>query len=190
MNLYLKVFLTMAVPFGGLTGFVVAGDAGILQGITTGTAVGATLGFVASAILVTLHNRAVNRLPFPDNVKNYAVKQSKSIFVDWDYDTAFQRCAQALNDYGCRQIQPNPLHGTIVSKSKLDVFAALQAIGMRVIEHDPGDCEIQIISQPKMPTTMLDFGRNLRNVEELAQRLRQFEEEDAEREREEQLDEQ
>jgi hypothetical protein len=46
---------------------------------------------------------------------------------------------------------------------------------MRVIEHEPGRCEIQIISRPKMPTTLLDYGRNLRNVEELAQRLQAFE---------------
>lgn len=178
MNLYLKVFFTMAIPFGALTGFIIAGEEGTFTGISTGVAAGAAFGALASIILVTLHNKAIDRLPFPDEVKNNAVKQSKSIFVDWDYDTAFRRCAKVINDYGCRQIQPNPLHGTIVSKSKLDVFSALQAIGMRVIEHEPGQCEIQIISRPKMPTTLLDYGRNLRNVEELAERLRQFDEEE------------
>lgn len=178
MNLYLKVFLTMAIPFGALTGFVIAGEEGTFSGILSGLAAGTAFGALASIILVTLHNKAIDRLPFPDGVKNTAVKQSKSIFVDWDYDTAFQRCTKVINDYGCRQIQPNPLHGTIISKSKLDVFSTLQAIGMRVIEHEPGHCEIQIISRPKMPTTMLDYGRNLRNVEELAERLRQLDEDD------------
>ena len=174
MNLYLKVFLAMAIPFAAMTGFVIASDAGTVSGISTGVAAGAAFGALASIILVTLHNKAIERLPFPNDVKTNTVKQTKSVLVDWDYDTAFERCARVISDYGCRQIQPDPRHGTIISKSKLDIFSALQAIGMRVIEHEPGNCEIQIISRPKMPTTLLDYGRNLRNVEELAQRLRQF----------------
>lgn len=174
MNLYLKVFLAMSVPFAAMTGFIIAKDAGVTGGITTGIAAGAAFGAVASAILVTLHNQAIARLPFPAEDKSNSVKQITSIYVDWDYDTAFTRCAQVISDYGCRQIQPDPAHGTIISKSKMDLFAALQAIGMRVIEHKPGHCEIQIISRPKMPTTLLDYGRNLKNVQELARRLRQY----------------
>lgn len=178
MNLYLKVFLAMAVPFAAMTGFIIAKDEGVASGISSGVAAGALFGALASAILVTLHNMAIARLPFPEEDKSNSVKQLKSIFVDWDYDTAFARCAQVINDYGCRQIQPDPQHGTIISKSKLDLFAALQSVGMRVIEHSPGRCEIQILSRPRMPTTLLDYGRNLKNVEELARRLKAFDQEE------------
>ncbi len=178
MNLYLKVFLAMSLPFAAMTGFIVSKDAGVAGGIATGIAGGAAFGALASIILVTLHNHAIARLPFPPEDKNNSVKQMKSIFVDWDYETAFTRCGQVITDYGCRQIQPDPGHGTIISKSKMDLFAALQAIGMRVIEHEPGHCEIQIVSRPKMPTTLLDYGKNLKNVEELARRLRKYDEED------------
>jgi hypothetical protein len=175
MNLYLKVFLAMSIPFAAMTGVIIAGNDGIAGGISTGIAAGAAFGALASVILVTLHNKAIARLPFPTEDKSNSVKQLKVIYVEWDYDIAFSRCSQVLSSYGCRQIQPDPRHGTIISKSKLDLFAALQSIGMRVIEHEPGRCEIQIISRPKMPTTLLDYGRNLRNVEELAQRLQAFE---------------
>lgn len=176
MNLYLKVFLAMSVPFSLMTGFIFAKEAGVIGGISTGIAAGAGFGALASAILVTLHNHAIARLPIPEEDKSNSVKQLKSIFVDWDYETAFTRCAQVIADYGCRQIQPDPGNGTIISKSKMDLFAALQAIGMRVIEHEPGRCEIQILSRPKMPTTLLDYGKNLKNVEELARRLRRYDE--------------
>ncbi|WP_282608890.1 hypothetical protein [Pelagibius sp. Alg239-R121] len=182
MNLYLKAFLAMSIPFAAMTGFIIAGDQGVANGIATGVAAGVAFGALAAIILVTLHNKAIARLPYPEDAKSNAVKQAKSIFVDWDYDTAFTRCAQAISEYGCRQIQPDPLHGTIVSKSKLDIFSALQSIGMRVIELEPGHCEIQIISRPKMPTTLLDYGRNLKNVEELARNLLRYNDPEEEQE--------
>ncbi len=168
MRLYLKVFAACAVPFGIVMTVTSVFRFGLsMEAIGRGIAGGVGYGALMSATLVTLHKRVVKPRPgMPEDASK--VKHTRKIQLAHSYEEAFGLAVSSLQSLGKHKIQQSEKSsGKIQAKIGLNPKSAGEVISFNVRRISDGQTEIEVTSRPWLPTTLVDYGKNLENVEKI-----------------------
>jgi hypothetical protein len=168
--LHLRVFVVMGVPFGVLLAAwnVLQGTSSPRSIVVGGVVAGAVFGAVMSALLGTVQwhaamaDRDRRREGDPDATLELGPTVSRIVTIDAPSADVLRRAARASSVLGGRVVGSDARHVT------LSVPTSWRSWGERVtVAAGPGDA-VTISSRPVLRATVVDGGRNARNVEELA----------------------
>ncbi|MDF2614900.1 MAG: hypothetical protein K0S71_2686 [Clostridia bacterium] len=180
LKVYLKVFLTSGILFGlsmgGLVGIAsilfIGIQKSLMVGVLTGVASGTIFGLLMSLILSTMHIVSTNKILVIHRKNKYLVRQISSI------DVAVQ--VDFLYDNFISQVKENADWLIYNQKSKrkveLKTSATMRSFGEIITVTFRGKynnlTEIEVVSRPKLLTTIVDYGKNLQNILTVEQMLK------------------
>ena len=176
MKPYLKLFLGMFIPFAlcfGLLGFLTYDDSSL--GLRINLYKSATAGAIFSILLGSAHIFCVRRWSFLKYDRPLGVRHTRELELQLPYDGAFELCVQSVSSIKkCRILEKDQVRGTILAKTSLSWWKAnrdLVSFGLRKIDDDR--THVEVSSRPALRTVLVDFGKNLDNVERLTKFLKQ-----------------
>ena len=167
MKIYLKLLLTTGVPFGILAGVIYSLLFSPLTGLIAGLLAGILFGGLMSLILGTLHTWSVKRLPFKSkNVMD--IHQVRSVEMKLLYDKVFDLCIESLRLIRkCRIVEENRSQGKIIARTGITWKSWGEIITFDIRKMNDV-IQVEISSRPVVRTTLVDYGKNLENVEKIA----------------------
>lgn len=171
MNLYLKVFLhtsvrivpVFAVMFFAAFYYLFDIEVGFMAA-SVGIIGGIVVGVLLSLILVTIHKISVQRFLDAGYENTESVRQLTSIDLAVPYDQAFRLCVAALKGLGLERIQEDILGGVIKVKTRSSWKSSGEIVEIQITNLRDRETRVRIRSDPRMPSTSLDYGKNLDNV--------------------------
>ncbi len=169
-RLFLKLFLGMGVPFGivavilmGPTGIWLGSSApfgwavGGALGVASGLAAGALFGGPMALILGAIH---FSQTDDPN------VRHQRMLRIDASLDRSTQLCVEAMEALpGVRGVGGQA--GRLTAKRRTSWRTWGDRISCHISQGSPGEQKIVLCSRPSLPTTIVDYGSNLRNVQAL-----------------------
>ena len=174
MNLYLKSVLAMGGP---MTLFMVivftclgsSSDEVLYFGTLTFVIFGG-LGLVFSFIQVILNRRIQ-----PDKPEEaQKVRHVREIELQLPYNDAFNVCCESLASIQCCAIEKKDLsQGKIVAKAGTSLRSWGEVITFDIEQVDAWRTRVRVSSRSPLRTTIIDWGKNLENVQKIAQYLKE-----------------
>ena len=180
MNLYKKiilVFLTVGISIGTIMGILFSFQHGIRFGMVF-VAIGAVFGLFAGVVslpLVYLHSWTVERMPSGNTEESIGVHHIRSIELDLPYDKAFNLCIQSLSSIkNCKIQTEDHVHGKILCKAGMTWKTFGDIIAFDVSKDANNRISIEVSSRPAVRTTLIDYGKNLENVDKIIRFLNAY----------------
>lgn len=100
--------------------------------------------------------------------KASVVRRGASIVVQGSFESVFRRCARSLQVLNARRIELDESVGMIRARTPWTWWGSWgEKIEIRVKALDSNSTSVQFVSDSVLPTTIVDFGRNSRNLERL-----------------------
>ena len=174
MNIYLKLFLATGIPFGIFMGIFYSFRYGFSSGLADGLFAGIFFGGFMSLILGFLHSRSVKRMPYGKSKEAMDVHHVRNIELRVSYDKAFDLCIESLN-----LIKRSKIRKEDRSQGKIDARAGINwktwgdLISLDVRKKDNDRTQVIVLSRPVVRTTLVDYGKNLENVERISSFLKE-----------------
>jgi hypothetical protein len=171
MKVYLKLFLAAVIPYTLALSW-------LLHNNTLAMIVGVVFGLLISSVFGTLQVRSMQGKKRDDG--SYAVHQTREVEIDLSFDEASVLARASLRDiHGLKilresglTVTPEEAYGTIDARTGLNWETAGEKIGLRITRVDDNTSRIRIESRPRLSTTLIDYGRNLHNVNMISRYLR------------------
>ncbi len=172
MKIHLKLFLATGVPFGILTGQIYLLLFSPSTGLIAGLLAGILFGGFMSLILGTLHTWSVKRLPFKSK-DVMDIHQVRSVEMKLPYDKVFDLCMESLRLIRkCKIVEENRSQGKIVARTGISWKSWGEIIAFDI--HKTNDViQVEISSRSVVHTTLVDYGKNLENVEKIVSFLKE-----------------
>ncbi len=168
MQRNIKLFLFGSVPFGTLTGAFYSFQYNLKIGLISGLISGVVFGFLMFIILGVLHGRAVGKVVNEKSEETMGIHHVRKLELQISHDKAFDRCIESLDLIkNCNIREQDRSHGKIVAKTTINWKTWGDTISFDVAPMDNGHIKIDISSRPTARTTLVDFGKNLENVEKI-----------------------
>lgn len=163
-KLYLRTFLFTAIPFFLLTTFFNSGDINkkiVLFNITASL----ILGISMSLILVSLHWYLLKKNGV-ENItdENIGVHQTKTIETKLSKNELIQKLK--LNPV-IRKMKMTELENGVLLKTGMTIKSWGEEIRIILMSNKENTFEYQISSSPKLKTTIVDYGKNLENINKI-----------------------
>ena len=164
MKLYLKLWLAMAIPYGLLMAIFMTDPA-------VGALTGALFGTIMSLIFGTLQHQSF-RGKKADAERS--VKQSRNIELDLPIDEAFNLCLEAYTQLRRAVIRKIDREShTIEIRTGINWLTYGEIITLHLSPIDLHTTEVVVNSRPRIKSVMIDYGRNLQNVNLIMLHLRE-----------------
>ena len=169
MKFYFKLFASLGPPFGLCMGVFFGILHGPLAGLIGGLACAVFYGAIMSLVLGSLHRAAVRRLPGgQDSPKALGTEHVRRLMVEIPYDQAFDLCLASASALRNAKIdEQDRQRGQLTLKTGSSWRSFGERIDLEVTSVATDRCLVRVCSRPAVGTTMLDFGKNLDNVERL-----------------------
>ena len=168
MRIYLKLFLGMGIPFAIFMSFFYSLRFGFRSGIIRGIFSGIAFGLFMSITLGWLHHRSIKKMPFANSENQVGVHQMRTLRVKLPYETAFGLCKNSLRMIKKGTIQnENSSAGRIEAKAGMTWKTWGERISFDVRKISDRESEVEVSSRPIIRTTLVDYGKNLENVERI-----------------------
>lgn len=169
-ELYKKIFLDTAIPFGLLVGVFVGLKEGFASGAYTAIVGGVFFGFVMALAMGTWHYRAVRNMTLEYGENLLQLQQVRLLTVEAGHSEAFDACLKALqlmthctvgsHDKVAGRIEARIGGWDIPDKIEVDVKAAAA-----------GQSKISVSSKPPWRSIIVDNGSNAKNVQSIIEAL-------------------
>jgi hypothetical protein len=174
MNIYLKLFLAAGIPFGIFMGIFYILVDGLIIGLIKGLIAGILFGGLMSLILGLLHTSSVKRMPYGKSKEAMKVHQVRNIELQLPYDKVFNLCVDSLGLIKeCEIQEKDHLQGKIVAKSGTTWKSWGEIITFQLHKIDNKTTQVIVSSRPVVSTTIVDYGKNLENVERITSFLKE-----------------
>ena len=163
----------MGVPFAIMEGLFFSLRIGFWWGMVRGLFSGILFGLLMSITLGWLHHRSIKKLPFATGEYQAGVHQVRTLRVHLPYEASLALCKDSL-----RVIKKSTLQNEDGSVGRLDAKTGMtwkawgERISFGVQRISDTESEIEVTSRPIIRTTLIDYGKNLENVEEILLYLR------------------
>ncbi len=170
---FARIFFKTAVPFGALMGAFYGLASGLYRGITLGLVSGILFGGIMTAVLGALHARSVRTRSSGAQDPDYGVLQRREVRVPAPYDETFQLCVQSLEQLPGAQIQDeDPTRGVITAQTARTWDTWGDTIALAITDTED-DCTHVTVSSEPTRYQVVDYGKNLENVERIASFLKE-----------------
>lgn len=165
---FILLCFTVTFGFSLLIQLIVGGEDRGLAGLLIFSAVS---GIGMSLFLVVSHMSGIRLRSRKVLSDTFSVRPVAECRIDADCDTVFAQCVEAVASIpGVRSWNADEAQGVITASVGWSWMSWGEAIRVDV-QPDAGAVLVRVASKPKLPTTIVDYGRNLRNVETVLRRL-------------------
>ena len=122
-----------------------------------------------SLILGFLHYRSVKRMSFGTSEEAMGVHHVRNVELRLPYDKAFDLCIESLNLIKKCKIQKEDLsQGEIDARAGMTWRTFGDVISFEVRKIGDDRIQVEVSSRPAVRATLVDYGKNLENVEQIA----------------------
>jgi len=162
---YIKTFAVVGGLAGLLYGLAMALKIGLWNGILAGVIFGAIGGSLMALVLIPLDLFFTRK--FPPEALN--VQQHRELKVQGECKQVFEKCHAVLESLPFIKAVSSTNGSTQLSANTKMSFASFgEDIKLTIKELDKVAVEIHISSRPAFRYTLLDYGKNFRNVEQIS----------------------
>ncbi|HFS68208.1 MAG TPA: hypothetical protein ENK91_11000 [Bacteroidetes bacterium] len=160
--MYLKIFIHTGISFGILMAIFNSIQYGFIFGIISGILSGLFFGFFMSLIIGTLHKITTKNNSKEDN----KVYQTIKIKLNQSFDEVFDLCLKSLNKLKISKVIKSDFEGKLIQvKTSMSWKSFGEIITFSLIGLNENSTKIIISSKPSLSTTIVDYGKNLENLE-------------------------
>jgi hypothetical protein len=168
MNIYSKLFLHGGIPFGLLMGIFSSLQNGFHSGLMTGALSGISFGVFLSLTLGFLHRRSVEKMPFGNSEEAMGVGHGRNVELRLPYHEVFDLCIDSLNLIKRSKIrEENRSQGKIVARGGITWKTWGDVISFSIRNTGNDGIQVEVSSRPALRWTLVDYGKNLENVERI-----------------------
>lgn len=165
---YIRVSIITAFFPGILFGIAMSLKIGFWSGITAGILFGVYFSILMSAISLPIDYFLTRNLP----AKALEVYQNCKLQVKGDFEKVFEKCFHALKKLTyIRRIQSLKDEMTISARTKISNASWGEDIKLFFRLSNNNIINIYIYSSPVMKFTLLDYGKNFNNVEDIVNEI-------------------
>ena len=158
------------IPFGLLMGIMSFHMGDNADAILNGILSGLIFGTLVSYILISLHKSLSRKVDSGASMPDFDIHQVRHIVMGIPYEKAFSLCIRSLKTIDrCRIISQSLDNGEIRARAGLNWKTWGDDIIINLTE-GKDTTGVEISSRPSARSTLVDFGKNLDNVE----RIRRF----------------
>lgn len=163
-----------AVAVGaGAVGINLAARNDLHVAITRAAFFAVIFGFIMALIFFTIQN-ITNRMLHKKGIKSDGVLCVKEIYLNLPFDKSYEFSLQALTTIKkARILKQDKEHGEIEAKKGTNWKTWGDVISCKVCSIDKDKTRVEITSKPYLPSTLMDYGSNARNVEIIYDFLKQ-----------------
>jgi hypothetical protein len=166
--MYLKIFLVTGILYGLSIGILAGFETGVESGIKSGASSGFIFGLFMSLILGTIHKLKTRKMAKAGDV---TPTQSATIELGCNLALAFDKCIQALNQFGAKIELQDKVKSEIKATSGMTWRSWGEVLTVRLSRIDTEKVKIEISSSPKLKMTLVDYGKGRENVEKITKIL-------------------
>lgn len=151
---------------GVFISFVFGIPIGLVAGVVTGTFFGGLM----SLTLGLLHSWSIKRMSSGISEKTEGVHHVRNVELRLPYDKAYDLCIESISMIKkCRIKNEDRSQGKIDAKAGMTwkTWGDVISFDVRKINNDR--IHVEISSRPAVRTTLIDYGKNLENVETLVE---------------------
>jgi len=164
----LKIFILSGVPFAVFTGTYYTYRFGLRTGITAGLTGGLALGLFLTAVVGFLHRRCVRKIAGDAAAQHMGVHAIRDIELPMSFEQAFALCIESLECINrCTVIEQDRPQGRITARTGINWKTWGDTISFRLSSLNGRGTRVNISSRPTARTTLVDFGKNLENVNKI-----------------------
>lgn len=139
----------------------------VWTGVKRGLLFGLIIASIGSVLMVIVY-AAVKRV----NPTAVAVQQERTLFAKASLDEVFSWCVEYLKVAGkFKDVAAFREGGTVKARTAMSFASWGEDISVTCRSLPDGRVEVEIRSQPRYRKTVIDYGKNLRNVETIANAL-------------------
>ncbi len=166
-TLFFKIFLLSGIPFGFLIGIFSLQREETFDVILNGILSGLVFGTLVSYILISLH-KSLSRKVVDDSFNhNFAINQRRRIEIPLSYEDAYRLCLHSLKTISrCSIKSQSPDAGIIKARAGINWKTWGDNVLLKLVKGE-GATIVEISSRPSARSTLVDFGKNLDNVERI-----------------------
>jgi hypothetical protein len=155
MKRFFKLFFATAIPFGVLMGcFSHNFVSGLFQGLFFGFFMAITFRIMENVSLKKMGKKS----------SDVGVHQEKKFNVPLLKGEANKKIKDVLNEMKTNLTKDDSENGVIEAKTKINWKSFGETLTIRFVENE-NQTTIFVESRPSLGTTMVDYGKNLQNVE-------------------------
>ena len=174
MKTYLKIFLATGIPFGIVTGIFYGFQFGFFSSLVGGLIGAIIFGGLMSLVLGFLHRWSVKQIASDKSEAAMGIYQVRNIELWLPYNRAFTLCIRSLDSIKkCKIHREDRSLGKIAAKTGMTWKTFGDVISFEVFSIDDDRTHIKILSRPLVRTTLVDYGKNLENVETIVRIIKQ-----------------
>lgn len=161
MTLYLKLFAATGIPFGIIMG--------VIHNPFTGLWAGGMFGAIMALVLGSLQHMTGGDRGTPK------VRQESVLLFDAEKNLLFSRCLDALGSlHKCKVTEEDGQAFRIMAETGTTWKSFGETITIVVREDGPVKAQAIIKSEPKVKTTLVDYGKNRENVDKITAYLERY----------------
>lgn len=175
-ELHKRIFLRTSIPYGLiLTVFLViiyviktGGMERINMILVIGASGGVIYGLYMSCVLIYMHLRSVRKIRKISPRMELDVRQVRKIVLSIPYIRAYDLCIESLGSLKkCKISDGNHVKGEITAKTGISMKSFGEEISIHIKTVDTYKTMVLISSRPTMVEQLVDYGKNLDNVEKI-----------------------
>lgn len=168
MNRNLKIFLVNGLPFAAFMGTLFSSLYGIKAGLPAGLVSGLIFGFIMFIILGLLHTRAVRKISGSTSRESMSTLQDRNIKLNLPFERAFDLCLESLGLISrCSVMEKDRSRGKIMARSSVNWKTWGDTISFEIACTGSEETDVRVSSRPTSWSTIVDYGKNLDNVEKI-----------------------
>ena len=166
-SLFFKLLLLSGIPFSLIIGVLSWQKGDALNAIFNGIISGLVFGTIASYILISLH-KSLSRKVVTDSFNHvFGIFQTRRIEIPLSYEDAYSLCLQSLKTISRCSIQSqSPDEGTMKARAGINWKTWGDDVLIELVKGEMATI-VEISSRPSARSTLVDFGKNLDNVERI-----------------------
>lgn len=171
MKRFLKLFLATGIPFGLFWGIWMYHAVWSKKGIPLNVCVlvsilaGLLFGLFMAIFFRLSENYALKKMG--KNLSAISVKQIKEFTLTISQSDALKKAKEKLPLLKAKVKSFDEENGIIIAKTGMSWKSFGEILSITVKKDDENQTRIRIESRPTLSTTMVDYGKNLENVEKL-----------------------
>lgn len=159
---YIGVFLKVGAFSAILYGLLMSLKIGLWSGVMAGIMFGVSLCAIMAIIFLPIDYLLTKKLP-PEAL---TVHQDRGIQVNGNFDFVFLKCIDILKGFKfIKKVTPLKEKNAISARTKLSLLSFGEDIKLQFEILDQDISKIHIGSRPTYKYTLLDYGKNYKNVE-------------------------
>ncbi|KPK02943.1 MAG: hypothetical protein AMK71_00505 [Nitrospira bacterium SG8_35_4] len=166
LNTTMKIFLISEIPLALFMGTFYSFRYDLRTGIIAGLTGGVSVGIILAVIAGVLHRRCVQKISGHGPAEQTGVATSRDIELKMPRDRAFDLCVASLGSINrCTITEENRSQGRIEAKTGINWKTWGDTVSFRLSRLDDDTTNVMLTSRPTARTTLVDFGKNLENVQ-------------------------